>query len=78
MGKSVVSASLSLAPWLLPLRSRAAKAPNRRISRFVRDGAAQEQLRSSLLPCWGALNLSFRTLVDQYLANYEDADFVAA
>jgi len=22
--------------------------------------------------------LSFRTLVDQYLANYEDADFVAA
>jgi len=24
------------------------------------------------------LELSFRTLVDQYLANYEDADFVAA
>jgi hypothetical protein len=24
------------------------------------------------------LKLSFRTLVDQYLANYEDADFVAA
>ncbi len=25
-----------------------------------------------------AIQLSFRTLVDQYLANYEDADFVAA
>jgi hypothetical protein len=25
-----------------------------------------------------AMYLSFRTLVDQYLANYEDADFVAA
>jgi len=25
-----------------------------------------------------AIELSFRTLVDQYLANYEDADFVAA
>ncbi len=25
-----------------------------------------------------SLDLSFRTLVDQYLANYEDADFVAA
>ncbi len=25
-----------------------------------------------------ALNLPFRTLVDRYLTNYEDADFVAA